>query len=255
MKRGIGIDIGSSSMKFVVAEDGKMIYKGIYPTGWSSLDAARRAEEELLANGFDPAVIPCVATGYGRVQVPYADKRITEISCHARGACMLFGFTDGTVIDIGGQDTKVISVKGGAVNNFVMNDKCSAGTGRFIEVMANAMGMDPAGLCSLAADGSGIVISSMCTVFAESEVVSLIGQGRDRKDIAYGIVDSIITKVVTQCGSLGGSSAYYLTGGLSRCPYIAEHLGTRLGSPVTTMPDAHFAGAAGAAFFACDLEK
>ena len=137
--------------------------------------------------------------------VPYADKTVTEITCHGRGSAYLFGDDPCVVIDIGGQDTKIIAVDGGVVQDFLMNDKCSAGTGRFLEVMANTLAISPGQLCELARTGSGVTISSMCTVFAESEVISLIGNGTAKEDIAFGIVDSICTKVASQFSRLAAT--------------------------------------------------
>ena len=199
MDYAIGIDIGSTCAKTaVLAADGSFALLSARPTGWSSVDTAEAIRAELEAAHFSPETYPCVATGYGRVAVPYAGKSVTEITCHARGACFLHGRDDLLVIDIGGQDTKVIGVSGGAVQDFLMNDKCSAGTGRFLEIMANRLGMRPEELCALAARGGGASISSICTVFAESEVVSLIGQGAPREDIAYAVVDSIAGKVAAR---------------------------------------------------------
>jgi predicted CoA-substrate-specific enzyme activase len=113
--------------------------------------------------------------------VPYADKCVTEITCHAKGACHIHGLSAMTVIDIGGQDTKLISVEDGSVKDFVMNDKCSAGTGRFLEIMANTLAVDVRELCALASEGGSTSISSLCTVFAESEVTSLIGAWREER--------------------------------------------------------------------------
>ncbi len=131
----------------------------------------------LLEKGISPENGKVVATGYGRVSVPYADKTVTEITCHARGAVWLYEKKNMAVIDTGGQDTKIIILENGMVRDFAMNDKCSAGTGRFLEVMANTMALKPDALCELARKGKDVKISSMCTVFAESEVISLIGQG------------------------------------------------------------------------------
>ena len=152
----IGIDIGSTCAKAAVAdEQGRLLCTLALPTGWSSVDTAEVLRQKLLEAGYDPAVHPCVATGYGRVAVPYAGRTVTEITCHARGACSLFGLRDLTVIDIGGQDTKIIAVKDGMVQDFLMNDKCSAGTGRFLEVMANTLAVTPGDLCRLARQGGG----------------------------------------------------------------------------------------------------
>ena len=249
MQAAIGIDIGSTCAKAVVVDEtGALCLSLVQPTGWSSVDTAQALREQLHQHGFDPEVLPCVATGYGRVAVPYARKTITEITCHARGACHLFGADDLTVIDIGGQDTKIISVLGGAVQDFLMNDKCSAGTGRFLEVMANTLALRPDELCELARQGGGTSISSMCTVFAESEVISLIGRGEKRENIAFAVVDSVIQKVASQAGKLsGGAPTVCLTGGLSQCDYVHEALSKALGRPVLTHAYGRYAGALGAA--------
>ena len=188
------------------------------------------------------------ATGYGRVSVPYADKVITEITCHGKGAWKLFG-KDGVVIDIGGQDTKGIVLKSGRVMKFVMNDKCSAGTGKFLEVMTNRLGLTMEELSDLASRGNPITISSMCTVFAESEVISLIGKGTPREDIAYGVIESVVTKVVQLISQVEGDQ-YFLTGGLCEDPYVLERLSLALHAPVESVPLARYAGAIGAALTA-----
>lgn len=249
----VGIDVGSTSAKTVVRENGAAVLSFVIPTGWSSVDTAETICGRLRESGYDPQALPCVATGYGRVSVPYADKTVTEITCHGRGALELFHAPDCTVVDIGGQDTKVIRIKNGAVQDFLMNDKCSAGTGRFLEVMAGALGLRPGEMCELAASGGGVTISSMCTVFAESEIISLIGRGTPRKDIAFAVVDSIVQKVASQLSKLPGAAApFFLTGGLCECPVMTQSLGRRIGSPVSTLPQARYAGALGAA---CIAEK
>ncbi len=251
MNYSIGIDIGSTSTKTAVLdENGKPVRLFVIPTGWSSVDTAEAVRRRLAGEGFEPGTIPCVATGYGRVSVPYAGRTVTEITCHARGAMFLFGSEDLTVIDIGGQDTKIIRTENGMVRDFVMNDKCSAGTGRFLEVMANSLGIRPAELCDLAAMGGGASISSMCTVFAESEVISLIGSGEKRENIAFAVVDSIVKKVATQAQRLEGEGKVCLTGGLCDCEYIVRALSGTLKRPIVTVPEARYAGAIGAALAA-----
>ena len=249
MKYAIGIDIGSTCAKAVVLDENRdILLRLAVPTGWSSVDTAEGLRKTLAEADFDPADIPVVATGYGRVSVPYAAKTITEITCHARGACRLFDEPNLTVIDIGGQDTKIIAVQDGAVRDFLMNDKCSAGTGRFLEVMANTLALRPDELCELARRGGGTSISSMCTVFAESEVISLIGRGENRENIAFAVVDSVVQKVSSQAGKLSGTApTVCLTGGLSQCGHVREALSRALGTPVLTHPDGRFAGALGAA--------
>ena len=248
----IGIDIGSTGAKAaVISENGELLFTTSIPTGWSSKDAAQRLREQLEEKGLLVENMPCVATGYGRISVPYARKQVTEITCHARGAVWLHQFSDGIVIDIGGQDTKVIRISGGMVQDFLMNDKRSAGTGRFLEVMANAIGMDPAGLCTLSAQGSGVSISSMCTVFAETEIISLISKGEPTENIAFAVVDSITEKVAAQVRRLQtGRLPMYLTGGLCECVELMAALSAKLGVEVTSVPDGRFAGAIGAALCA-----
>ncbi len=253
----IGVDIGSTCAKLAVVEDGRtLVHQMVMPTGWSSAETAQAIYDQLERQGYCPDSSPCVATGYGRLNVPYAQKTVTEITCHAKGAAFLFGTEACAIIDIGGQDTKVIAMADGVVQDFLMNDKCSAGTGRFLEIMANTLCVDPGTLCELARRGSGVSISSMCTVFAESEVISLIGSGTAKEDIAYGIVESIVNKVASQYGKLSvPGDRCYLTGGLCESPYILESLSRTLGLTVTSHPLARYAGAIGAALTAHGLAR
>ena len=256
MKYFIGIDIGSTCTKTVVLDEQKQLVKSLLlPTGWSSVDTAETVKKTLAAEGFHIEHCPVVATGYGRVSVPYADKTITEISCHAKGAMYLQNSENLLVIDIGGQDTKIICVENGLVKDFVMNDKCSAGTGRFLEVMANSMAMRPDDLCALAEFGGGVHISSMCTVFAESEVVSLVGRGEKKENIAYAVVDSIVKKVASQVSRLDTEKmSTCLTGGLCECEYLKKALGKELHCEISSQPNARFAGAIGAALTAMNIK-
>jgi predicted CoA-substrate-specific enzyme activase len=244
----IGIDIGSTATKAVVIAEGRVIYKKVSPTGFSSVDAAERVAAELAQAGYDVNALPVIATGYGRVAVPYANKVVTEITCHGRGAAHLFG-PDGVAIDVGGQDTKVIALEGGKVSQFLMNDKCSAGTGKFLEIMANRMAVSQSELASLASVGQKVSISSMCTVFAESEVISLIGQGTPREDIANGVIESVVARVCVLASKIS-SDKYVLTGGLCENDYVVKRLSAHLKAPVETCADARFAGAIGAALSA-----
>ena len=250
---GVGIDIGSTCAKTVVVDaDGGMLWRDLRPTGWSSADTAQDIRRDLPEAFAGNARF--VATGYGRVSVPFADKCVTEITCHARGAMALFQLNDLDVVDIGGQDTKIIVIRGGGVSEFMMNDKCSAGTGRFLEVMANTLAVRPDALCEMARNGAETRISSLCTVFAESEVINLIGRGTPRENIAWGVVDSIAQKVKTQAGKLRlGSGPLCLTGGLCDFPFVCERLERAFGREVRTSPDARFAGALGAALTAVSL--
>ncbi len=247
----VGIDIGSSAAKAVVMDNDRIIKTFLLDTGFNSRKTAEDIYRHFEADGITKENANYVATGYGRISVPYADKTVTEITCHGKGAEYLF-HDDGTVIDIGGQDTKGISLKNGRVMKFIMNDKCSAGTGKFLEIMTNRLGLTQDELSELAGKGNPITISSMCTVFAESEVISLIGAGTPREDIAYGVIESIVTKVVQLLAQIPADK-YFLTGGMCEDGYIIGRLGHALGAPVTSMPLARYAGAIGAAIAAKKL--
>lgn len=250
---GIGIDIGSTATKAVVANDaGDIAEKLVMPTGFSSVEAADEVAKRLQQAGYNANELPVVATGYGRIAVPYANKVVTEITCHARGAWALFA-EDGTVVDVGGQDTKAIGLAAGKVRKFVMNDKCSAGTGRFLEIMADRLSVSQQELARLAAAGQPTVISNMCTVFAESEVISLVGKGEPRENIARGVIDSVVSRVATLVGQVP-SSRYFLTGGLCENDYVRTRLSEELSAPVDSCENGRFAGALGAALLAAELD-
>ena len=246
----VGIDIGSTASKVVVLGDKEK--KFVLPTGWSSKETAALIKERLLEDGIDvenKEQTRVIATGYGRISVEYADKVVTEITCHARGGKEIGG-DNCTIIDVGGQDTKAIQVRNGMVDDFLMNDKCSAGTGKFLEVMANRLGISIDELFELAAGGTIAPISSLCTVFAESEVISYVGEGRERGDIAAGIVDSVAAKVAQLVSRQTLAETVILTGGLSHSQFFADALSKKL--KVTVMPgkDGRYAGALGAALLA-----
>ena len=243
-----GIDIGSTAAKAVLMNEAKdaILARKLMPSGWNSRETAEELLKWLLSLGHERDEIQITATGYGRVSVPYADNTLTEITCHGKGASFLGG-NDLTVIDIGGQDTKVILLKNGRVMDFIMNDKCSAGTGKFLEVMANRLGVTLPEFFAMAERGKDITISSMCTVFAESEIVSLMGQGTPREDIARGAVGSVVAKVMALAGRKGVCGACFLTGGFCETPLMVRKLASALNAEVRTHPDARFAGAIGAA--------
>ena len=253
-----GIDSGSTSTDVVILnKDGEIVTGIILPTGAGAAMGAERALEEALkqAKLQREDIDAMVTTGYGRTAITDGDKSITEITCHARGAHFLNPEVR-TVIDIGGQDTKIICVEQGFVKDFMMNDKCSAGTGRFLEIMANTLSMRPNEMCELAREGSGVTISSMCTVFAESEVISLIGQGEKKENIAFAVVDSIVRKVAAQANRMSEDRPMLcLTGGLCECSYISEALTKELGMEVKTDPQSRYAGAIGAALGAVKKGK
>ncbi|MGX6592208.1 acyl-CoA dehydratase activase [Cetobacterium ceti] len=251
----IGIDIGSTAAKVAVFENENLIETFTLPTGWSSVETAQKIKEILEEKGIKVEESKVVATGYGRVAVPYAHKVVTEITCHGVGAKYIFDNDDMVVIDVGGQDTKVIELTHGLVNNFYMNDKCSAGTGRFLEVMANTLGLTLGELSEYGRKGADVTISSMCTVFAESEVISLIGAGTKKEDIAFGVINSVVNKVASMCSKMGENSSYYLTGGLCENSYFLEELSKKLKSKVKTDSRGRYAGAIGAGILSKRVKK
>jgi len=250
----VGIDIGSTASK--VAVTGEKELKFVLPTGWSSKETTMLIKEKLLAAGVDvgDAETKVAATGYGRIAVDFADYVITEITCHARGGREMAG-DECTIIDVGGQDTKVILVSGGMVQDFLMNDKCSAGTGKFLEIMANRLGVSLQELFDMAAAGTILPISSLCTVFAESEVINYIGEGKNREDIAAGVVDSVAAKVAQLSQRKNLSKRIILTGGLSESQYFTKILSEKIGQTVEPTERGRYAGAIGAALLAKEKNK
>lgn len=250
----VGIDIGSTASKVVARGETQMEF--VLPTGWNSKETTRTIQERLKESGIDVLAdsTKVVATGYGRIAVDFADYVITEITCHARGGREL-GSDNCGIIDVGGQDTKVILVQNGMVHDFLMNDKCSAGTGKFLEVMANRLGVTLQELFDLAAAGEVLPISSLCTVFAESEVINYIGEGRKREDIAAGVVDSVAAKVAQLAQRKNLPEQVILTGGLSHSRYFTRILSAKMNQTVTPTDYGRYAGALGAALLAEEKSK
>lgn len=250
----VGIDIGSTASKVVVRGETQMEF--VLPTGWNSKETTRIIQERLKEHNVDvlDETTKVVATGYGRIAVDFADYVITEITCHARGGREL-GSDNCGIIDVGGQDTKVILVQNGMVHDFLMNDKCSAGTGKFLEVMANRLGVTLQELFDLAAAGEVLPISSLCTVFAESEVINYIGEGRKREDIAAGVVDSVAAKVAQLAQRKNLPEQVILTGGLSHSRYFTRILSAKMDQTVTPTDYGRYAGALGAALLAEEKSK
>jgi len=194
-----------------------------------------------------------VATGYGRVSIDFADRVVTEITCHARGAAYLVPGTD-LVIDIGGQDSKVIRInEQGQVLDFAMNDKCAAGTGRFLQVIAAALGVDVSELAALSAGKTPLTLNSMCTVFAESEVISLISQGKEKGEIIAGLHQSIARRIASMVQRMGSLNRITFTGGVARNEGVRKSLEQQIGVPVLVPDDCQMAGAIGAALIAQDF--
>ena len=246
----VGIDIGSTCAKTVVMDkEGQILHRLLRPTGWSSVETAASIQTELETLGVEADRSTVVSTGYGRAAVGFAAKNITEITCHGRGGYEMIG-RDCTIIDIGGQDTKYINVVGGRPVDFLMNDKCAAGTGKFIEVMANRLGLTIEELFELAEIGDPISISSLCTVFAESEVINYMGEGRSREDLAAGVIDSVALKVATLVQRKELQDTIIITGGFSNNEFFAGLLSKKLGKTAIAMPLGRYAGAYGAALLA-----
>jgi len=253
-----GIDIGSVSTEMVVMKNGKLFASCIQETGSNSRSATERIMERVYSEtGLSPDDIDfIVTTGYGRKAAGIGKKNVTELSCHARGAWHLNNEVR-FVIDIGGQDSKVIKVsRGGKTLDFLMNDKCAAGTGRFLEVMARALevNIEEMGEIALKAHGS-VTISSMCTVFAESEVVSLIAEGNPREEIIRGLMNSIASRVAGMVHRIGLQEPVMLTGGVALNRGVVKALEEKLGTTISVPSNPQIVGALGAALFAMDEQE
>ena len=252
-----GIDSGSTSTDVVILDKDRNITASvIMPTGAGAANGAERALEEALKQaGLEREDLDAVVTtGYGRTAISDGDKSITEITCHARGAHFLDPSVR-TVVDIGGQDSKVIRLnEDGTVKNFVMNDKCAAGTGRFLEMMAKTMeiSLDELSKVGLSYQ-EDITISSMCTVFAESEVVSLIAQNKPTDDIVHGLNKAVASKTASLVKRVGGEEAYMMTGGVAQNKGLVKTLEERLGTSLVVSDKSQLCGALGAALFAADM--
>lgn len=252
-----GIDVGSVSTKVVILgkKDNKIASYVIAPTGSDGKNAAIKALDDSLkkAGLTDNEIEATVATGYGRINIPFADQNITEISCHARGVISLFPDLK-TVIDIGGQDSKVIKLKDGKPIDFLMNDKCAAGTGRFLEVMARAMEINIEQFAPIFIKTNDKVdITSTCTVFAESEIVSLIGQGIDKNKIIKGLIYSIADKITSMVGRVGLDEPVCMTGGVAKNLGVVKALEENLGIKINIPDEPQITGALGAAYLAQNL--
>ena len=248
-----GIDVGSVAAKAVLFETGHgPVSKAIIPTGWNVREAGEHVLQEAidLAGGTRPARI--AATGYGRIALPFADKVITEITCHARGAQYLFPETS-LILDIGGQDSKAISLNAnGGIEEFLMNDKCAAGTGRFLQMLMGILNMNFAQLEDAASHGECVEISSQCTVFAETEIVGLLAKGCSPGDIACGALASIARRMHALAARLQNNGHCTFTGGLAQSNTLARLLEKELQRPVHVPGDPQFTGALGAALLVAD---
>ena len=253
----VGLDSGSTSTNAVVMNEAREIVASVViRTGAKAGASAERAYREVLERaGITPDQIACtIATGYGRVSIPFADENVTEISCHGRGAHH-FNPAVRTILDIGGQDSKAIHVNAtGEVTDFAMNDKCAAGTGRFLEMIARSLeiSLDELGPAALESK-KRLEIASMCSVFAESEVISLIANNEEKPDIAAGVCRAVAGKAYSLMRRVGLEGAYMMTGGVAQNPGVVRAVEELIGEKLFICEDPEIVGATGAALLA--LEK
>ena len=256
MAYAAGVDVGSTQTKAVIiGEDQAIVSRSLVDTGANVTRAAEHAFQEALKAGDlrEEEVEYVVGTGYGRYKVTFGNTQVTEISCHGRGAVHMFPSTR-TVLDMGGQDTKAIRVApSGEIVDFCMNDKCAAGTGRFLGAAASALELPLNELGPTALRGERPVkISTTCTVFAESEVLSWLGKGKRIEDILLGVHQSIAQRSVGLLRRVGIDPEVTFTGGVARNPAMIAALNQRLELRVNVSEESHYIGALGAALFARD---
>ena len=256
-----GIDSGSTSTDVVVLDlEGNIVATAIVPTGGGAAASASSCLDVALADAgiARDDLRATVTTGYGRAYIKDEETAdsVTEITCHAKGAHHLNPAVR-TIIDIGGQDNKVIRLDdAGNVVNFAMNDKCAAGTGRFLEMMANALQISLAEMSEMGLSwDEDITISSMCSVFAESEVVSLVAQSKAVPDIVHGLDDSVAAKIASLSKRVGGQEAYMMTGGVARNAGVVAAIERKLGCKLFISEHAQLCGALGAALFALEAAR
>lgn len=254
-----GIDAGSRAIKVVLfdTEGARIVASDLSDQGVEQERLAIVLFEKLLERtGLKRSQISgVVATGYGRNAVRFANTTVTEITCHARGVHQLVPEAR-TIIEIGGQDSKVIALEnGGRVRDFAMNDRCAAGTGRFLEMVATRLNMDWEKLSKLAAQSrKPALISNMCVVFAETEIIGLLADGKPLPDVVAGVQNAIATRVSALAGRFVSPPVYF-TGGVALQPGMARALEEVLSCPVRVAPHPQFTGALGAALSACPTAK
>lgn len=256
MSYAAGVDVGSTQTKAVIIdEDRKIVGRSLIDTGANVVLAAESSFAQALkqCGVSEEEVDYIIGTGYGRYRVTFGNTQVTEISCHGRGAVHMFPNTH-TVVDMGGQDTKAISVSPtGEIVDFCMNDKCAAGTGRFLGAAAAALDipLDELGPTALG-HTKAVRISTTCTVFAESEVLSWLGKGKKVEDILWGVHESIASRSAGLLRRVGIEEEVTFTGGVTRNTAMVEALQERLGLKLNVSEESHYMGALGAALFALD---
>jgi predicted CoA-substrate-specific enzyme activase len=251
-----GVDVGSTQTKAVIVDEHRhIVARALTDTGANVIRAAEQAFQQALAAGDlrEEEVEYVVGTGYGRYKVTFGNTQVTEISCHGRGAVHMFPNTR-TVVDMGGQDTKAIRVAPtGEILDFCMNDKCAAGTGRFLGAASSALDIPLDQLGPTALNGERPVkISTTCTVFAESEVLSWLGKGKKIEDILLGVHQSIAGRSAGLLRRVGIESEVTFTGGVARNVAMVKTLQKAVGQPLNVSEESHYMGALGAALFALD---
>ncbi len=254
-----GVDIGSSSAKALITEDSNIISSSIILTGPSSAETAHQVMEKALStSGLSMKDIKyVVSTGYGRINVPFAQKHITEISCHARGVVAVFPKAR-TILDMGGQDCKAIRCdEQGGVLSFFMNEKCAAGTGRYLERIAATLNIpiQDIGPLSLQTVEGPAPISSFCTVFAQGDVISLLRQGKHINDILAGVCEALTERIQRLIIRLGLVEDFSICGGIAKNIGVVRRLERNLGVKAFIATEPQIIGALGAALFAQELAK
>ncbi len=242
----VGLDIGSTATKCALRYGARFVCS-VTPTGWAPAESAEKAMREVFssANITNPEDVYVTVTGYGR-NIFGANRRVTEITCHAAGAHYLAPEAT-TVLDIGGQDSKVIKInRNGKVLDFLMNDKCAAGTGRFLQNMAAHLGCTLEDFRAIPEGTELRPINSMCTVFAESEVVGLLAKGVDKNSICLGLLNSVADRAVSLLSRLPDDGVVCFTGGCARNEVLSAMIERKTGRRVITPEKAQFAGAIGA---------
>jgi len=256
MAYAAGVDVGSTQTKAtIINEAGEIVSRALTDTGSNVVHAAEAAFQEALESVKlrEEEVEYIVGTGYGRYRVTFGNTQVTEISCHARGAVHMFPQTR-TVLDMGGQDTKAIRIgSSGEILDFCMNDKCAAGTGRFLGAASSALeiSLDELGPTALQSS-KPVKISTTCTVFAESEVISWVGKGKKIEDILWGVHQSIASRSVGLMRRVGIEEEVSFTGGVAKNIGMITALEEKLELKLNVSDESHYMGALGAALFALD---
>ncbi|QAT49967.1 2-hydroxyglutaryl-CoA dehydratase [Caproiciproducens sp. NJN-50] len=253
MQLTMGVDIGSASSKAVILRDGRDLVAQAAVQSGTGTSGPDRVMEEIMcvSNKKQEDIAYTVVTGYGRFSLDAADKQISEISCHAKGVHFFLPDVR-TILDIGGQDVKAISIdENGAVQNFYMNDKCAAGTGRFIEVMSRILEIDITEMGNYdKLSQNPVTVSSTCTVFAESEVISLLSQKKAKEDIIRGVHESVVNRAAGLLYRTRMEEDFALTGGVAQNSGVARALERELKRKIYIADHPQMTGAVGAALFA-----